>query len=79
MIAKHESGFGVRFVSQVGIFPCLGARDPELNHQLSGKSDRDWRSVRSLRRDRHEQAESCWLHTPQCCLSRISLDANGAV
>lgn len=71
MITRRLPGFEVRFLSPVVIFPCLGARDPALNEDLSNKGDDDGRSVRSLRREPHERDETCWLHAEECCLSRL--------
>jgi protein-L-isoaspartate(D-aspartate) O-methyltransferase len=75
MITNRHGSFDARFISEVGIFPCLGARDADLNRQLSSKERRDWRSVGSLRRDPHEPHDSCWLHTQESCLSREPLQA----
>lgn len=69
-IARHPQGFAARFISEVGIFPCLGARDAELNKQLeTAFRRRTWESVQSLRRDRHEPLETCWFHGEGFCLS----------
>jgi protein-L-isoaspartate(D-aspartate) O-methyltransferase len=74
LITRRGASFEARLVSGVMIFPCLGARDEELNRQLS-TSGRDWTSVRSLRVDPHEPDESCWLHARECCMSRSPVSA----
>ena len=71
-IVRHPQGFAARFISEVGIFPCIGARDAELNTQLEAAFRRHtWESVQSLRRDRHEPLETCWLHGEGFCLSTL--------
>jgi protein-L-isoaspartate(D-aspartate) O-methyltransferase len=69
LITRQDGGYGARFVSEVGIFPCLGARDSYLNQQLARKHRSEWRNVRSLRRDPHALGDTCWLHTHEGCLS----------
>lgn len=61
-----------RFVSLVGIYPCVGSgRDPELDEPLGIALRRgDFHEIRSLRRDDHEPEPACWLHTRHHCLSR---------
>lgn len=72
-ITRHPRGYAARFISEVGIFPCIGARDTELNKQLEAAFRRHtWESVQSLRRDFHEPAETCWLHSEGFCLSALS-------
>jgi len=70
---KHEdSGFAVRFISTVMIFPCVGARDEESNLRLLEAVKRGtWGSVQSVRVDIHEASESCWLHSEGVCLSTL--------
>lgn len=69
MMTRRDGSFEARFISEIVIFPCLGARDAALNRQLSNKDRREWRSVRSLRLDPHEPQDTCWLHAQDCCLS----------
>jgi len=69
-VTRNGGGFSARFISEVGIFPCLGARDPEMNEKLTGAfRGGAWHGVRSLRQDRHEPTETCWLHGGDFCLS----------
>jgi protein-L-isoaspartate(D-aspartate) O-methyltransferase len=72
LVTRSDANCAVRFVSGVVIFPCLSARDPLLNRELSRKDIGDWRAVRSLRREPHEHADSCWLQTPAGCLSTLT-------
>ncbi len=69
-ITRRQRGYAARFISKVGIFPCTGARDPRLNEPLANALRGDsLRNVKSLRRDRHQADEACWLHTENFCLS----------
>lgn len=72
LVTRAKDGFGARFVSVIGIFPCEGARDADRNQKLSEALSRGFvgaREVRSLRTDAHDEQERCWLHTPGFCLS----------
>ena len=73
-IRRQVNGFTASFICQTTIFPCSGARDPELNDRLKEAFKRgDTKSVQSLRRDPHDEQESCWLHGEQFCLSKTSV------
>ena len=73
-IIRQPEGFTASFISGVGIFSCVGGRDAELNQRLKEAFDRDdWKSVQSLRREPHEQADSCWFHGRDFCLSKLPL------
>lgn len=73
-ITREHAGFTASFVAQVGIFPCAGARDADLNEKLKEAFKRgDEKSVRSLRRDKHESSDACWFHNEQFCLSKIAV------
>ena len=69
---RHGDGFAARSVGWVGFYPCAGARNAEDEIAL-GKALGDpagQQAVRSLRRDRHDKDESCWLHRDGWCLSK---------
>jgi protein-L-isoaspartate(D-aspartate) O-methyltransferase len=73
-VTRQPQGFTASFISGVTIFPCVGGRDAELNERLKKAFDRgDWKSVQSLRRDRHEAEDSCWFHNEHFCLSKIAV------
>jgi protein-L-isoaspartate(D-aspartate) O-methyltransferase len=60
-----------RFISQVGIYPCIGARSKSAESRLkkalaSGGTEK----VRSLRLEEHKRTRDCWLHGRGFCLSR---------
>ena len=71
---RHGSGgFDARFIMPVGIYPCVGARDDEHERRLRLAFQKgDAAAVRSLRCDDHLEGESCWLHTPEYCLSTVA-------
>jgi len=72
-LERIGAGFEARFVSPVGVYPCIGARDDQANAALRdafGGGGQD--EVHSLRSDAHEPDASCWLHRPGYCLSRFA-------
>jgi protein-L-isoaspartate(D-aspartate) O-methyltransferase len=73
-VTRKTGGFTASFISGVGIFSCVGGRDAELNQRLKEAFERDdWKSVQSLRMEPHEPADSCWLHSRDFCLSKLSV------
>jgi protein-L-isoaspartate(D-aspartate) O-methyltransferase len=67
---RSEDALSARFISPVGIFPCVGGRDPRAEELLSAAFEKGGQAdVRSLRRDAHEPEEDCWLHGEGYCLS----------
>ncbi len=56
----------------VAIYTALGIRDDALSERL-GKAmmggPQRWQTVKRLRRDAHEPADTCWLHGDRFCLS----------
>ena len=78
-ITRQPQGLSARFISEVSIFPCIGARDTELNTQLEAAfRQHTWESVQSLRRDRHEPTDTCWLHSARFCLSALPVPSDAA-
>jgi protein-L-isoaspartate(D-aspartate) O-methyltransferase len=74
-VAHQSQGFAARFVSEVGIYPCYGARDSAFNDKLKKAfKRRDWKAVQSLRRDPHEPDDTCWLHGETFCLSKSVIE-----
>jgi protein-L-isoaspartate(D-aspartate) O-methyltransferase len=70
-VTRLKIGYAARFISQVGIFPCTGARSRRANDQLEAAFRSDAQNaVRSLRRDKHIRNRMCWLHGTDFCLSR---------
>jgi protein-L-isoaspartate(D-aspartate) O-methyltransferase len=73
-VKREPSGFAVRFVSTVMIFPCIGSRDEEANQRLLQAVQRGtWGLVKSVRVDTHEADDTCWLHSEEACLSTLAV------
>jgi protein-L-isoaspartate(D-aspartate) O-methyltransferase len=77
-ITRQLHGLTARFISEVNMFPCVGARDPEINDRLQEAFRRGtWAAVQSLRRDPHDPTEACWLHGKDFCLSTSAVPMEG--
>jgi protein-L-isoaspartate(D-aspartate) O-methyltransferase len=77
-ITRQLHGLTARFISEVNMFPCVGARDPEINDRLQETFRRGtWAAVQSLRRDPHDPTEACWLHGKDFCLSTSAVPMEG--
>ncbi len=73
-VTRLTSGYSARFITEVGIFPCAGARSRRANHQLKAAFHSGTQNtVRSLLRDRHKPNRRCWLHGADFCLSRTAV------
>lgn len=72
---RRDTGFCARSAGRVGFFPCAGARDDveaaALTRALGDPSGQ--REIKSLRRDSHKPAKTCWLHGKGWCLSKREL------
>lgn len=71
---QHDSAISARVVAFVAIYSALAIRDPALDERI-GKAliagPGQWQAVKRLRRDPHDAAPSCWLHTDTCCFSSM--------
>jgi protein-L-isoaspartate(D-aspartate) O-methyltransferase len=77
-ITRQPHGLTARFIADVNIFPCIGARDPQMNDQLQDAFRRGtWAAVQSLRRDPHDPTDACWLHGSDFCLSTAAVSIEG--
>jgi protein-L-isoaspartate(D-aspartate) O-methyltransferase len=71
--ANASSTWNAQVISFVAIFPCINARDPELEPVLEKSLEsRKMLNIKSLRRDRHEQTETCIMHGPETCFSSFA-------
>ena len=74
LITRRDNGYQVDTLTSMEIFSCEGARGKEAGALLQVAL---WKapptSIRSLRRDRHEANEHCWLHAEDFCLSKLVL------
>ena len=71
-VHQGAKGLEARFISPVGIYHCVGARDDDMNRRLSEafmKGNEALGAVRALRRDGHAESDTCWLHADDFCLS----------
>jgi protein-L-isoaspartate(D-aspartate) O-methyltransferase len=72
-----ELAFASRFLCPAAFIDFQGARDPATSHRLAAALRRDHgTAVRSLRRDSHQEDETCWLHGEGWCLS-LRVPGNG--
>jgi len=75
-ITREPNGFSARIVTFVAIYSCRGARDPRLEPVLAkALTSGGLMKLRSVRRDAHEPAETCVLHSADLCLSTNALSA----
>lgn len=60
-----------RVITTVAIYSALGVRDAALNDRLGRAFMRGgaFPGIKRLRRDRHDESPSCWLHTDAFCLA----------
>ncbi len=72
---RRDAEIDVRSAGRVGFFPCVGARNDQEAEVLSrALADTvGQKAIKSLRRDRHDADESCWLHGDGWCLSKRKL------
>jgi protein-L-isoaspartate(D-aspartate) O-methyltransferase len=78
-IIRKPSGFSASVLTQVAIYNCTSARDPDME-QVVAKAFRSpmLMTIHSLRRDAHEPADTCVLHGKDCCLSTREDETSGA-
>jgi protein-L-isoaspartate(D-aspartate) O-methyltransferase len=71
-VVRQAGGYTARFISGVGIFPCMNGRNTTLNERLRksfAAGPQVWQKVRSLHLEPHATGDTCWLHTDEFCLS----------
>ena len=77
-VERGEGGYAARFISNVSVYPCVGSRDAELSRGLRrALAGGRWKSVRSLRRGRHEADGTCLMHGSGFCLSTLPVSEGG--
>jgi protein-L-isoaspartate(D-aspartate) O-methyltransferase len=73
LVTREPSRLSVQVVSSVGIFPCIGAIERDADKRAAASLERiDYDSISLLRRDLHDQDNSCWLHGDGFCFSTAS-------
>jgi protein-L-isoaspartate(D-aspartate) O-methyltransferase len=71
LVTRAADAYAARFLTGVGFIDFTGARDEAVGKRLNAAFARDFGAkVRSLRRDRHVEDGTCWLHGQGWCLSR---------
>jgi protein-L-isoaspartate(D-aspartate) O-methyltransferase len=72
---RRHGGVAARSAGWVAFYPCAGARsdDDEAAIGLALNDPVGQQAVRSLRRDRHDKEDTCWLHGSGWCLSKHEL------
>jgi protein-L-isoaspartate(D-aspartate) O-methyltransferase len=69
--------YPVRYISDTGIFPCVGGRDPAAEERLKAAMARSrLTAVRSLRRTPEKPDETCWLAGEGWWLSTAEADGS---
>lgn len=77
-VERGEGGYAARFLSTVSVYPCVGSRDAELSRGLHrALAGGRLKSVKSLRRGRHEADGTCWIHGSGFCLSTLPVSEGG--
>jgi protein-L-isoaspartate(D-aspartate) O-methyltransferase len=75
-IVRQTNGFSARGVTPVGIYSCKSVRDPELEPLLrSAFTTQSILKLQSLRREPHEQEDTCLVHGKAVCFSSAQLGA----
>jgi protein-L-isoaspartate(D-aspartate) O-methyltransferase len=69
-IVRRPNGFSAHGLTPVGIYSCKSVRDPELEPLVrKAFTSQAFLKVQSLRREPHEQEETCLLHGKDVCFS----------
>ena len=73
LVRRDGDAYPAQALGPVAIYSAEGGRKPELNDRIRSALGRlaqgGWRSLWSVRRDRHRPDDSCWLHVDGACLS----------
>jgi protein-L-isoaspartate(D-aspartate) O-methyltransferase len=76
MITREQAGFSARFVTFVAIYSCASVRDAQIESVLAKSLTTGiLMKLKSVRRDQHEQTETCAVHLGEVCLSTAPLSA----
>ncbi len=73
-IGREHNGFSIQGVSPVGIYSCTSMRDAAMEPLLrTALTTQTLFKVKSLRRDAHDQVDTCVVHGANVCLSSAAL------
>jgi protein-L-isoaspartate(D-aspartate) O-methyltransferase len=69
-IVREHGGYSAQIVTFLAIFSCTNGREAQLEPlMVKALSTGALMKIKSVRRDKHEAADSCVLHAPNACLS----------
>ena len=69
-IVRMNTGFSAQMTGFVAIYSCTSARDPQLEPLLTrAMTTGALFKLKSVRRDAHEPAETCIVHSESVCIS----------
>jgi protein-L-isoaspartate(D-aspartate) O-methyltransferase len=69
-IVREHGGYSAQIVTFLAIFSCTNGREAQLEPlMVKALSTGALMKIKSVRRDKHEAADSCMLHAPNACLS----------
>ena len=69
-VAHSQNHFAAQVISNVAIYSCTSVRDPTLEPLIrNALATKTLLKLKSVRRDPHEQTDSCILHAESVCLS----------
>jgi len=73
-IVRQGSGFTAQVVTAVGIYSCASARDAQREPLIRAAiTSGALMKMKSVRRDTHEQSDTCVLHGADVCLSSAEI------
>jgi protein-L-isoaspartate(D-aspartate) O-methyltransferase len=71
----RKGGFSAQIITQVAIYSCASARDAQREPQLRvALASGTLMKMKSVRRDAHEQTDTCVLHGADVCLSGTEIE-----
>ncbi len=76
-IVRRGGDFSAQIVTQLAIYSCVSARDPQREPLLrAAMAGGALMKMKSVRRDAHEQSDTCVLHGADVCLSSAEIGGN---
>ena len=71
-ITSDRGHLAAKVVSDVAVYSCTSVRDPRLEPLIrKALATRSLRQLKSVRRDPHEQIDTCVVHARDVCLSSV--------
>jgi len=73
-VVRQNRGFSAKMASFVAIYSCTSARDAQREPLLkAAMASGALMKMKWVRRDAHEQSNTCVLHGPDVCLSSAEI------